>query len=99
MVGMYGLDGLHGLSGPQPIRKASAPATGAVVERGDTIDISKEALAAAAVSAKAEAAESSTPSVVEERIAAAKKSIEEGTYKLQHVVLQVAARISDVIDI
>lgn len=96
MVGMYGLEGLHGLSGPQPIRKSSASASSAAVERGDTIDISKEALTAAAAALKAEDAETS---VVEERIAAAKKSIEEGTYKLQHVVLQVAARISDVIDI
>lgn len=96
MVGMYGLDGLHGLSGPQPVRKASASAPTANAERGDSIAISKEALTAAAASTKDADA---TPSVVEERIAAAKKSIEEGTYKLQHVVLQVAARIADVVDL
>lgn len=97
MVGMYGLDGLHGLSGPQPIRKAPASSAGASVERGDIVELSKEALSAAAAASLKDEAEPST--VVEERIAAAKKSIEEGTYKLQHVVLQVAARIADVIDV
>ena len=96
MVGMYGLDGLHGLSGPQPIRKTSAPAPTSNVGLGDSIEISKEALSAAAAASENKGA--ATPTVIEERIAAAKQSIEDGTYKLQQIVLQVAARISDVID-
>jgi anti-sigma28 factor (negative regulator of flagellin synthesis) len=93
---MYGVDGIHGGNGLQPLRKSNISTPSATTSRGDSIELSKDALTAAVAASESKVAE--TPDVMEERIAAAKRSIEEGTYKLQHVVLQVAARIADVIE-
>jgi anti-sigma28 factor (negative regulator of flagellin synthesis) len=96
MVGMYGLDGITPTNGPpRTHRGGSAPGI-ALSRRRDAVEISPEAASIAALRASEKAA--AAQDVANARIEAAKQSIEDGTYKLQHVVLQVAARIAEVLD-
>ncbi len=89
---MAGIQGIAGV--PEPVggtrvqgrSKAPAPSTGPST---DGLDISPQAAQAASVSAA-----SGQSAIREDRVAEARQRIEEGTHRLQEVVLDVAARLS-----
>ena len=93
---MVGIQGIAGV--PEPVggarvqgrSKAPAPSPG---PNSDGLDISPQAAQAAAT-----AATDGQNEIREERVAAARQRIEEGTHQLQEVVLDVAARLSKFVE-
>ena len=97
---MVGIQGIGSVSGPvgavhvQGRSKSPAPLTGPST---DGLDISAQAAQAAASATRAAAAEGQSE-IREERVAEARQRIEEGTHRLQEVVLDVAARLSKFVE-
>lgn len=98
MVGIYGVTGI-----PEPPASIhSEPARGRRPQTlsvdsnqdSDQITFSPEAQEASEAAKFIEAAKERSEEIRAERIAAARKQLEEGTYRLQQVVLVVAARVS-----
>jgi anti-sigma28 factor (negative regulator of flagellin synthesis) len=98
MVGIYGISGI-----PEPANTTSEPtrekrnqvqAEVLSSTEQDHIVLSAEAQQASAAARFVEAAKAKSEEIRAERIAEARKQLEEGTYKLQEVVLAVAARVS-----
>ena len=94
---MVGIQGLGGIPEPANNRQAqgkdrpSTPVTPASSD--DDVSISTEAAKASAAGDIVRRSEESTD-IRAERIEQAKQNIEEGTYRVQEVVLQVASRIA-----
>ncbi len=93
MVGIHGISGIR-----QPVETKRADDRDKQVETQDMalrdgVEISQEAQRAAEAERLLGQVEK-TNEVRAERIAQAKENLEQGTYKVQEVVLQVAARIS-----
>ena len=88
--------GIHGVGGPSdPVNPRQGPGRTKPVEvpsaaASDGVQISPEA---AAVSAAGKGS-----ALREERIERAKEKIEQGVYRIQEVVLQVADRIAQYVD-
>ncbi len=95
---MTGIQGIPGV--PEPVggnrvegrSRAPAPSTG---PEPDGLQISPEAAQAAAARV---APTDGRSEIREERVAAARQQLEEGTHRLQEVVLDVAARLSRFVD-
>ncbi len=93
---MVGIQGIAGV--PEPVggarvqgrSKAPEPSTG---PNTDGLDISSQAVQAAAA-----AATDGQIEIREERVAEARQRIEEGTHRLQEVVLAVASRLSKFVE-
>jgi len=98
MVGIYGITGI-----PEPATTTPEPARGkrpavradeaSSVEQ-DQIVLSPEAHQASAAARFVEAAKARSEEIRAERITEARKQLEEGAYRIQEVVLAVAARVS-----
>ncbi len=67
-------------------------------EQVDRVAISEQARSASEISKFVEAAKTERDAISEERVARAKENIEEGTYRLQEVILTVAARLGAQLD-
>ncbi|MCL4691156.1 MAG: flagellar biosynthesis anti-sigma factor FlgM [Candidatus Hydrogenedentes bacterium] len=102
MVGIYGITGLP----EQPATTPSEPARGrrpqslsgeSGQQGADRITFSPEAQEASAAAKFIEAAKERSEEIRAERIEQARKQLEEGTYRLQQVVLVVAARVANYI--
>ena len=93
---MVGVQGIGSIPEPANPRRAQGRASGfdaAGAEARDEVRISPVAQEAASVARLIEEAERQAE-VRAEHVAEVKASLERGTYKLQEVVLQVAARVS-----
>lgn len=94
---MVGIQGLGGIPEPANNRQAqgkdkpSIPAT--PVSNDDDVTISSDAAKAAAAGNIVRQSEQ-TSEIRDERVEQAKQNIEEGTYRVQAVVLQVASRLT-----
>lgn len=90
MVGIHGIGGpsdpVNPRQGPGRVKPAEVPSAAA----SDDVQISAEA---AAVSAAGKGS-----ALRDERIERAKENIEQGVYRIQEVVLQVADRIAQFVD-
>ena len=97
---MAGIQGIAGL--PEPVggtrvqgrSKAPAPSIGPST---DGIEISPQAAQASAAAPRATATDGQSE-VRLERVAQARQRIEDGTHRLQEVVLDVAARLSKFVE-
>ena len=97
MVGIQGIAGVpEPVGGPraQGRGESSAPSTGPST---DGLDISPQGSQAAAAATRA-AATVGQNEIREERVAEARQRIEDGTHRLQEVVLDVAARLSKFVE-
>ena len=98
---MVGIQGIAGV--PEPVggarvqgrSKTPAPSTGPST---DGLDISPQAAQAATAAATRAAATDGQSEVREERVAEARQRLEEGTHRLQEVVLDVASRLSKFVE-
>ncbi len=94
---MVSIQGIGGIPEPSESRqsqgRAKAQASPPPGQAEDGVEISAEA-AQASRAAQVVAQTSNEPAVREERIAQAKENIEQGVYRIQEVVLQVASRLS-----
>jgi anti-sigma28 factor (negative regulator of flagellin synthesis) len=93
MVNIVNLNGVPEPNNNKPVqsKERTAPAPEAASTDSDAIAISPEASQAAETVELAHAADSE---LRQEKIEQAKENIEQGTYKVQEVVIQVAARLS-----
>ena len=89
--------GVHGIGGaPEPVKAKPAPprqeAAAHEAAKSDRVEISPAAVKA---SQGAQASHSTRrgSEIREDRVAAAKENLEQGVYRIQEVVLQVAERI------
>ena len=98
MVGIYGINGI-----PEPATTTPEPARGKRPQvRADVpsssgqdhVELSAEAQQVSAAARLVEAAKAKSEEIRTDRIAEARKQLEEGTYRIQEVVLAVAARVS-----
>ncbi len=99
MVGIYGITGIPeqpATSSSEPVRgKRPQILSGESAQNGtDRITFSPEAQEASAAAKFVEAAKERSEEIRAERIEQARKQLEEGTYRLQQVVLVVASRVS-----
>lgn len=94
MAGIQGIPGIITPTGTDPVSDRPSKRTEARTNSGqlDRVSISSEAQDAADVAKLAAASKDSE--VRQQRVEQARKSIEEGTYRVQSVVLMVAARVS-----
>jgi len=94
---MVGVNGIVAVPEPSNVRKAeaSAPLRDAVAASpaADGVDISPEAQAAAQA-AQAARLQSPGEDVRDERVAEAKRNLEQGAHRVQEVVKLVAARMT-----
>ena len=92
---MVGIQGIGGTSGPvdakQVAGRAKAQAAGPPAKDG--IEISSEAQQASLVARFRELSQSDA--IREDRVAQAKQNLEQGVYRVQEVVLQVANRLAE----
>ena len=96
MVGLYGITGIPEPASVTPAAghdKKVSESAGTPVQDLDQYSFSPEAQDALTVARLLEEAKAESE-VREERIAKAQEQIEQGTYRLQQVVLIVAARVS-----
>jgi len=94
MVGITGIEQLAGAT-PAPAPKGKTAAGNAPrLDTADRVSISAEAVRAAEAARLAAEAESQN-NVRTEAIEAARQRLQEGAYRLQSVVLQVAARVGE----
>lgn len=93
---MVGIQGIGGTSGPvnakQVASRAKAQAAAAAPAK-DGIEISGEAQQASLVARYKELSQSDA--IREDRVAQAKQNLEQGVYRVQEVVLQVANRLAE----
>ena len=95
MVGIQGLVGgpVGANSTFQPTARGSQKGAG-IPQSMDGVEISGAARAASQISQLVAQAEARSAEITAERIAEAKQSLQESTYKIQKVVEIVAARVS-----
>jgi len=93
MVGVQGIGSIPEPANPRRAQQLAGGLDAADVEAHDEVRISPAGQEAASVARLLEEAERQAE-VRAEHIAEVKASLERGTYKLQEVVLQVAARVS-----
>ncbi len=97
MVGIQGISGVPEPTGPRPAPGRGTPPPTSDSTPTDGTSFSPEASKAAQVQSLISSAEGQSDLRVE-KVAEAKANIEQGTHKLQEAVLQVAARVSQIID-
>lgn len=98
MVGIQGVNGAPDPLGTKPAAAGQNRAPQTSVEPAqDGVEFSAQASRAAAVQNAVQAA-SNQSEIREQRVAEAKDRIEQGAYRLQEVVLQVAARVSQFVE-
>lgn len=97
MVGIQGVSGLPEPAGPRQTPGRPATPSGQTTSSSDGVDFSPEA-AKAAQAQSFVAATQHQPDIRTERVEEARVKIEQGTHKLQEVVLQVAARVAQFVD-
>ncbi|HPJ98437.1 MAG TPA: flagellar biosynthesis anti-sigma factor FlgM [Candidatus Hydrogenedentes bacterium] len=94
---MVGVNGIPGVPEPSTVRKAEAAApvrqAPAGVPAADGVEISLEAQAAARA-VQAERLQAAGEDVRAERVAEAKRNLEQGAHRVQEVVKLVAARMT-----
>ena len=94
---MIGMQGVTGVGEPANARRAEEraprPAAQAAATTDDDVQISPEAHRAVEVRRLLELTGAQSE-IRAERVAEARQNLEQGTYRLQEVVLQAAARIS-----
>jgi len=94
---MLGVNGIANMPEPSNVRKAevSAPQkdVAAASTAADGVDISREAQAAAGA-VQAARQDSPAEEVRAERVAEAKRNLEQGTHRVQEIVKLVAARMA-----
>jgi hypothetical protein len=98
MVGIYGISGIPEPpaatpTGPARDKRPQGIPVGLAPE-SDLAAFSAEAKDASAAAKLVEAAKARSDEVRKERIEEARKQLEEGAYRIQQVVLVVAARVS-----
>ena len=93
MVGIHGIDGISELANRRRVDVRATNSVATTVDSEDNVSISRDAQTAAAV-AQAQAISEQAAEIREERVAQARESIEQGTYRIQDVVKRVAARIA-----
>lgn len=96
MIAVYGVGDVPSVAGPRDGAVKPRPAQSADSQATDGVEISAEAAAAAARTKLA--AQTPGEALRAERIEQAKRNIEEGAYRLQEIVLEVAARIAPYVD-
>ena len=97
MVGIQGIAGVPEPVGGARVRgRSNAPAP-SIGPSTDGIEISPQAAQASAAATRATATDGQSE-VRLERVVAARQRIEEGAYRLQKVVLEVAARLSKFVE-
>ncbi len=97
---MVGINGIGGIPEPVNTKQVSgpkAPALQANVQQADGVEISVEALNASSRGQLVSRSETADQ-LRSERIAQAKENLEQGVYRIQEVVLQVADRIAQYVD-
>ena len=94
---MVGVNGIPGVPEPSTVRKAEATApvrqAPVAAQAADGVEISLEAQATARA-AQAARLQSPGDDVRAERVAEAKRNLEQGTHRVQEVVKLVAARMA-----
>jgi hypothetical protein len=97
MITIEGISPINGPAGPKPPdRPEPSPPPPAPAKQSDTVEISA---ASSGVAAAQQAVQDGVGSQIrQEQVEAAKQRLAEGTYKVQIVVLQVAARIAALVD-
>lgn len=94
MVGITGIGPVDGVNEPVPSNK-KAPRAKLPAGEADAVAFSSEAAQAAdATRLVREAEKLAQHEIQQKRIEEAKRNIEEGTYKVQSVVLEIAGRIT-----
>jgi len=97
MVGIYGINGLPepATNTPESTRgkRSQARADVALSTGQDQVSLSPEAQQASTAVRLAEAAKAQSEEIRSERVAEARERLEQGTYRIQEVVLAVAARV------
>lgn len=99
MVGIFGIGGIPEPANPRRVEGFNQNAGTARSVTRDEVLISAEAQDAAAINRLVQEANKKAEEIRAERVAQVKKSLEQGTYKVQEVVLQVAARVSRYIEL
>lgn len=95
MVGINGIGGVPEPTNTGPNRKLPAPPP--EVAPSDDVEISQEAVSASSRGQLITRSEDTSQLRVE-RIAQAKENLEQGVYRVQEVVLQLADRIAQYVD-
>ena len=91
---MVGIQGIGGTSGPVDAKQVAGRAKAqAAAPPKDGIEISSEAQQASLVARFRELSQSDA--IREDRVAQAKQNLEQGVYRVQEVVLQVANRLAE----
>ncbi len=92
---MVGIQGIGGTSGPVNAKQVAsrAKAQAAAAPPKDGIEISGEAQQASLVARFKELSQSDA--IRQDRVAQAKQNLEQGVYRVQEVVLQVANRLAE----
>jgi anti-sigma28 factor (negative regulator of flagellin synthesis) len=98
MIGVYGVGDAPELNGPRAATPRTRPAETAAPRPTDGVEISREAATAARGILTNSATAPAPETIRAERIERAKENIAQGAYRLQEVVLQVAARIAPYVD-
>lgn len=90
-----GIGGLNGPSEPVPADRKARDRSQSPASTSDAVSISAEAAQAADASRLTREADKTAENEYQQRrIEEAKRNIEEGTYRLQSVVLEIAGRIT-----
>ena len=98
---MSGIQGVGGVSGPDPDRPAAKPDAKPAKGQdspssGDGVAISSEAQAAARIAALINAADDQ-PDIRADKVQAAKEAIERGDYNNPDIVSEIASRINKIL--
>ncbi|PCJ51269.1 MAG: hypothetical protein COA73_17915 [Candidatus Hydrogenedentota bacterium] len=97
MIGIQGIGGVPEPAGPKQTQsRDKTPPDVATTAAGDGVSISPEA-SQAATAGDIVRQSSQQSEIRQAKVDQAKQNLEEGTYKVQEVVLQVAARLSQYI--
>lgn len=95
MVSINGIGAVDGMNEPVPNNKKARERAKVSANGSDAVAISSEATQAADATRLVRDAEKlAQHQIQQQRIEEAKRSIEEGTYKVQSVVLEIASRIT-----
>lgn len=94
MIGIHGVGDAPDVNGPRASTPKSRPVETSAPRRSDEVAISPEA----AARSRLQPAPSDAETIRAERIERAKQNIQDGAYRLQDVVLQVAQRIAPYVE-
>ncbi len=93
MVGLREIGGIAESANPTPVVERKSPPPDKVATVRDGVKLSRDATELAALVGKIRESEQQDK-VHADRVAGIRKALEKGTYRLQEVVLRVAARIN-----